>query len=298
MSTPFGLSIDELHIQIFTCLGAGAVDWYTWTKPRGATMLALIAVAGGGSGGGGQSSVAGGGGGGGGAGSQGHLIIPAMFLPDTLYIQVGAGGQPSAAATIGSIGNNTKVSVQPSDNSTEGRIHVVGGGGAGGAGIAAGGAGGSGGGGGVDTLGTATGFYRTSNGQAGSAGGVNDGTVPGAVVIPVTGGFVMGGGGGGGSNSGTAIAGSAVTAIAGAYLSEQRPTTTPITGLPGSGGFRTMMPRWHWGGTGGSSNTTAAQVGGAGGFGMYGSGGGGGGCGATGGIGGAGGDGIVIMMCW
>jgi len=66
-----------------------------WVKPQGITMLQITCIGGGGGGGGGiprTSAQSGGGGGGGGSASISRIIIPAMYLTDTLGVIVGKGG--------------------------------------------------------------------------------------------------------------------------------------------------------------------------------------------------------------
>ena len=62
--------------------------------------------------------VLGGGGGGGGSGACGRLIIPAMFLPKTLYVFPGAAAAGVAAATIGNAGVVSFVASRPVAGST------------------------------------------------------------------------------------------------------------------------------------------------------------------------------------
>lgn len=276
-------------------------QWITWAKPRGVTMAQMIVIGGGGGGGGGATSNSSGGGGGGGGSGVTSVTVPTLFLPDTLYIQVGAGGAGGAATTVGNNGVLSLVSVAPDDNlsnliAISGTIVAA----SGGAGTTAGGPAGA-----ASTIAVigsmplcGMGQFSLIAGQAGTLGGKNDGTAAGALAIPVTSTISMGGGGGGGCDGSAANAGGTMTAIAGAYLSEQRPSSAAaISGHDGSGGLQFWKPFWNFGGLGGAGHFT--QTAGKGGNGAYGSGGGGGGCGVTsGGRGGDGGNGIVIMTCW
>ena len=77
-------------------------------------MVYMIAVSGGGGGGGGRtraSTVGGGGGGGGGCSGMVTLMMPAIFLPDSLKISVGSGGQGGAALAPGSPGVSSYISL-------------------------------------------------------------------------------------------------------------------------------------------------------------------------------------------
>ena len=73
-------------------------DWYMWTKPRGAKWIYMMTVGAGASGAGGiftGASAASVGAAGGASGAQAVCMMPAIFVPDTLYIHVGLGGRPS-----------------------------------------------------------------------------------------------------------------------------------------------------------------------------------------------------------
>src|SRR5262245_26334087 len=95
--------------------------WQTWFKPRGADMVSMLCIGSGASGGGGLTATAGnarGGGGGGGCSGMSRLIIPAMLLPDSLYVQVGVGGASVGAGTLGNPGAVSFVSIIPASNGT------------------------------------------------------------------------------------------------------------------------------------------------------------------------------------
>ena len=96
--------------------------WANWVKPRGVSMVYITCIGSGSGGGGGMTGATAtvrGGGGGGASGAIARLIIPARFLPDTLYLQVGVGGAGGAAAGAGGAGNRSFVSVAP--NTTRSR---------------------------------------------------------------------------------------------------------------------------------------------------------------------------------
>ena len=90
----------------------------TWTKPAGASVVYVFAVAGGGGGASGRrstSSTAAIGGGGGGGGGHAEKIIMASELSSSVTVTVGAGGSggagavstAAAAGNVGTIGGNT-----------------------------------------------------------------------------------------------------------------------------------------------------------------------------------------------
>ena len=93
--------------------------WEVWEKPRGINMIRITCIGGGGGGGGGatnNSTTARGGGAGGSSGGFTSLLIPAIFLPDVLYVSVGDGGTGGAAgnpAGLGGFGIGSYVSVAP-----------------------------------------------------------------------------------------------------------------------------------------------------------------------------------------
>lgn len=302
----FGIpsSTGAADVQVFnTPSTVTNIQWNTWRKPRGKTMCHIICIGGGAGGGGGftrAAAAAGAGGGGGGSSAVTRVTLPLLYLPDTLYIQVGAGGQgvSSGGGTAGS-GVLSYVSIAP--NTTASNILAI-------SGAAAAVGGGTGTGAAVGAVGTAgtiavigsmplagMGIFNVIAGQSGAAGGAQAGAVGGAGTIPVTSVITTGGTGGAGTTSAD-FAGGLWTAIAGSWLSEQRPATPAAGSNNGSSGFELWKPLFFWAGSGGSSSNTAA--GGNGGNGSYGCGGGGGGAGTTGGRGGNGGSGIVIIISW
>lgn len=280
------------------------LQWYTWRKPRGKSMCNIFALSGGGGGGGGFGGIVGaarGGGASGGCSGSARVTIPLVFLPDTLYIQVGPGGNGGASNTAGSTltpALNSFVSIYPDTSATNVLLasgtNVPTGGGAGTA--AAGGTAGS-----VPTVATigimplaGLGHFDLIVGIVGVAGGsiANPGVV---TAIPATSALCMPGSGGGGC-TGTAQAGGGVTAIASSHLSMWAPVAA-AAGVNGSPGPLLWKPFFSYGGLGGGSSN--ATTGGEGGYGAYGSGGGGGGAGtAAAGRGGDGGNGLVIITCW
>lgn len=276
-------------------------QWHQYTIPSWATMLNIICIGGGGGGGGGFTRAAGSAGGGGGSGGSSALTrvtIPTMYLPNNLYIQVGAGGQGVTSGTGGS-GILSYVSIAPNTTASNviavsGNAGAVGGGTGTGAAVGAAGTAGT-----IATIAnmplSGLGHFDLIAGQVGVTGGAVAGGNGTAQSIPVTSVLTSGGTGGAGTTSAD-FAGGAWTAITNSLLSEMRPATPAAGSNDGSGGFMSWRPLFSFGGTGGSSSNTG--IGGNGGNGAYGSGGGGGGAGTTGGRGGDGGSGLVIITAW
>lgn len=162
-----------------------------WVKPRGARMVSIILI---GSGGGGSANTVFGvstaGGGGGGSAGVSTLIIPAMFLPDELYISLrGGGAGGSSASTRGT----SYITITPQSSIANECVALVNNGARGGvpAGGAAGGA--------VSVTAACiagTGIYR---GIAGSVGGTSAAAAVGGTGGPVSGVLTFSGGGGGGT---------------------------------------------------------------------------------------------------
>lgn len=294
----------DADVQIFTNPATVTnTQWQTWVKPRGKSMAQILCAGGGGGGGGGFTAAAaaarGGGGGGGGSGLS-KLTVPLFFLPDILYVQVGAGGAGvgSGGGTAGS-GIHSYVGIYP-DITASNILNIssatapTGGGTGTGAAVGALGAGGT-----IPTIATmplaGLGTYVLIAGAPGVAGAAVAGAAGTNTIIPVTGTITMGGGGGAGTTSAD-FAGSSVTAITGSLLSTWRPTAAAAGSNNGPGGFLQYKPLFSWSGMGGASSN--AGVGGGGGFGGPAAGGGGGGGGTTGGIGGNGGPGLIMIICW
>lgn len=293
--TPNGLGNTQIFNRPST---VDNTQWMTWQKPRGVTMCSILAIAGGGGGGGGFSAAATnarGGGGAGGSSGTSRLVVSLFLLPDRLYIQVGAGGIGGAAGANGTDGGLSYVSIAPNVTTTNNLILSINGAlGVAGSATAAGTAGAGGSASGTQPL-AGLGNFNLVSGQNGAAGGAQTGAVGAAIAIPATGLICQGGSGGAGTTSAD-FAGGLCTAIAGSWLSEQRPATPAAGTFNGSGGPQIWKPFFSFGGLGGSSSNTG--LGGNGGYGAYGAGGGGGGGGTTGGRGGDGGGGIVIITCW
>ena len=272
---------------------ATLTQWQVWKKPRGVKWIYLLGVGGGGGGGTGiNTDVTSGGGAGGSSGGQSCVQIPAMFVPDTLYIQAGQGG---AGATVsggnGSAGTITYVCISPfttvapagtfllatGGTATTASATNTTGGTAPGAVIAA-------------TIAGAClagrGFYQFLAGQVGAAGGGAGAT--GANITPPTTGLMVTGGGGGGGTNGSGVPAGSILAITNTLGTDFFPL--PISGgtqngsgssVPsgdGQSGFASRNFLFNFGGAGGGGATdTAGGTAGAGGDGAPGCGGGGGG---------------------
>lgn len=303
--TPYG----SANVQLFT--GSASVtglQWQTWMKPRGKTMMFIMAASGGAGGGAGFSRAAAAAGGGGGAGGSSGLVrvtLPLILVPDVLYIQGGAGGTGGvpggAAATAGTLSfvaarlSASSPGIHQASNTLIQSSGANPGIGVAGSGTAAGT------GGVAATVVPATngplaliGHFDAVAGAAGASGGAQTGAIGGAssynAAVPV-----WGATGGAGTTSAD-FAGGAFTAVTDSYFSEMRPATPAAGSFDGSTGRTVWQPFYSYGGGGGSSSNTGP--GGNGGNGGYGCGGGGGGAGTTGGRGGDGGPGFVLIVCW
>lgn len=284
------------------------LSYYEWQKPRGKTM-AYILLAGQGGGGGtgviGANSVSAGGAGGGCAATS-RLIVPLMFLPDTLYVSCGYG--------VAGVGIASYVSIRPNTTTNHLVLHATGGNVGGNASAGTGG-----------TVGTAATASTLATAPLGSWGvalylagltGIAGGAAiaGGALTLPTTGQFLTGGTGGGGLP-----AAAATGTNGGSFTVPAAPSPFPAQGggigsatatVPadnGRAGFKIGVGNtlYFYGGTGAASTHGTATGGGL----VQGSGGEGGpGCGG-GGMGGAltasaagvqskGGPGFCYIICW
>ena len=305
------LATPNADIQYFEgASGTTLIQWQTWKKPRGARWVYMFGVGGGGGGGVGINSAAtSGGGAGGGSGAQTSVYIPAMFVPDTLYIQAGQGGQ--GATTSGGIGTNgtiTYVCISPyttisplgtfllanfgvapsSGDSTAGGLPQP-------AAVVA-----------TITLMSMAGrgFSSFFAGQQGASGG--NSTLVGGNILPASNGLRVTAGAGGG---GTSVAGGNITAIPNMLGTDF--FALPMSGGAGASGATpagngasgtiSKNSLFNFGGSGGgAASSTAGGIAGAGGSGAPGCGGGGGGGANTTntpiGKGGNGGPGFVYII--
>jgi len=300
----FDLPNTDYRTQIFYTSGV-------WRKPPGISMVFMTCLGAGGAGGGGFTRALGGagaGGAGGGSAAFSNTFVPAIFVPDEIFITIGSGGIGGIVSSSGTSGGATYVEAFKDGGANFVYAYANGGGGGGGA-IS------GGSGNGIAGIAGATsgqalrkmsicGFSTNPAGQAGSNGGGAAGSTP--TVQPAS--LVYGGGtgtptcggtgGGGCTSSNTGGAGGTITGIA-TFI-----PTIPggaSTGADGNVGiFRINFGSFvSMGGTGGGGNGTGS--GGSGAIGTLGSGGGGGGTGtspATAGSGANGGSGLVIIVCY
>ena len=102
------------QFQVFYAKGT---DWQTWQKPAGCSMVYIFALGGGGGGGRPADGATTVGGGGGGSGGITRALIPAVLLPDTIYVQPGVGGLgANLANNAGSNGNLSCIAILPNTN--------------------------------------------------------------------------------------------------------------------------------------------------------------------------------------
>lgn len=293
---------------VFTLQNRG---WQTWRKPRGVKNVYMIGVGGGSSGAVGTNVAATNvGGAGGGSGGQTCVWIPAFFVPDTLYVQCGAGGKHPTTLWSGAPqhgGGPTYVAIEPSTTVTTNMTLLLAHGG-----VTAAVSGG--------TLATiagmplaARGYYTLFAGHPGTAGGAVGNGNGGNQTFPVSGVMVMGGSGGGGGGSATGGVGGALSVPVGSPYNDfflfTYPGGTAATGsTPAGAGYPGAIMRnfiMNYGGMGGGgAGSASGAIAGAGGNGAPGSGGGGSGGSTT--VAGAstlarpgnGGDGFVIILSW
>ena len=290
-----------------------------WYKPRGVSMAYMMVVSGGGGGGAGKTGLtetARGGGGGGGCSGSAILLIPAVFLPDVLLVQVGSGGTGGiGSGNGGNTGQNSFIALGGglTPLSTIPNIILASATNAPGGGSP--GATTSNAGGGTASTNFSNsqaghnqlkGIFNNNAGIAGTTGGL---ATAGAIGTNLTATWNAnfcspGTGGASVSAASTGFAGGSNTLQNALDLNDGGLVASILPGGAGSsGGASGGQPGiilWKHllftGGTGGGSTDNAA--GGAGGQGGPGCGGGGGGAGTTGGNGGNGGDGFVIIICW
>lgn len=262
-------------------------EWQTWQKPAGAKFIYFSCVGGGGSGGCSSNTTAAsnnGGGGGGGGSVICNVLMPAMLVPDTLYISVGRGGvRPVTSGGIGITGSGTYIAIDPTYNNFYNALAYAGGG-------QGGGAGGNtfAGGSGAGTFTAATsntestyglssrGLFNADsslvngNGPSGAVGGLSaaGATVSPAATafIPLTGGA---GGGGSGNNTAAAFAGGSITYSVGVSLvvNAGEHFSNNIGGLAGQSGkdgWVVTFPNqniYYIGGSGGGGGNSSVSAG-------------------------------------
>jgi hypothetical protein len=283
-------------------------QWQTWIKPQEYSNF-IIYVCGAGGGGGSGITITytynRSGGGGGGGGALTIINTPSYLLPETLYIQVGAGGaggpaiSPSASGTTG---GTSYLCYYPSTSTPNLIVQSNGGGGGGGGQSNAASTGGAGG----------TAFSNPSifsYSSTSGASGIGDGAgSAGSNFIPNTSCIFGGASGGGVSNSSTSPGtngGNIINSDLFNQINGGISTGYPVTAnsTPGGIGYLIKKPFTSISGAGGGSvgGINTAFSAGAGGSAIFGAGGGGGGMysansGLRNGAGGKGGDGFVIII--
>ena len=291
MQDMFGfVNNNKSDIQIYNSTGSSNLQGLQmWSKPRGVSVVIMVCVSGGGGGGGGftrAAASAGGGGGGGACSGITRFTVPAMFLPDVLYVQAGTGGLGGIAGSAGTAGLNSfvltsKTGVLPNIVCYSG-VNAPGGGGAG-TGAAAGAAGT------VPTIAVTQptntwGQWSSTVGLVGVAGGAQTGAVGTSVTAWAALPMSPGAGGAGCTTTDFAGGGQTATALLDTGSQGYYPTgaglivrggTAGGVGVNGGGGIEKITPFFNSGGSGGGSNNSAqAGHGGSGGIGCGGGGGG------------------------
>jgi len=274
-------------------------NWQTWQKPRGCKMVHLFVLGSGGGGAGGQTAALGTtryGGGGGSSGGVMQMLVPATYIPDTLYVFVARGGVGGNPLGNGAGGGISYLNIAPITNQGNFFIANYGGGavGSGGGGIAT-----------VNyiqsTLYRFLGIIDTSNTLTPFTNGANGGSAAVGLDITMNAPWTGGAGGGGCNTSNNSFAGGNI--LSSGFTSNIVGGQNP--GDNGQNGFYSLnlqgfssskYPFFFTGGAGGAGN--GSGIGGKGGDGGFGCGGGGGGGGVTGGRGGNGGDALIIITCW
>jgi hypothetical protein len=268
----FNIPGQQDNIKIF--YARGTTDWQTWNKPRNCKFIWIMCI-GAGNGGYGFGTSPSSEIGGGGSGAVTKALFPANVLPDTLFIQPGAGGTGGASSGVssansGNIGSRSYVSIAASSAAAMNIICLSG---ATPVGVGAGE--------GVATVALAG---LLSLGNFLSVAG--DNTATSTDKSPLTSTITCGGTANGtGNQPGRSIE---------STIFSPRISGGAIGGGNGGDGIWSWKPIFGTGGAGGGGNI--AGIGGNGGNGGYGCGGGTGGYGnVAGGAGGKGGDGLVII---
>lgn len=295
----YNLSDNSDKVQIFYSSGV-------WVKPRGISMVYIVAIGAGAGGGGGltkAAGVAGAGGSGGGSGAITRSLIPAILVPDNLYINVGIGGTGGGPSVAGGSGGTTTVDVVPNgDLST---FLVLANGGSGGPAGVTSGVAPAAAVGGVAAAAATNPFIIISvfgiiggTGLNSNGGSTGNGSSPlyAAGGLPIT----CGAGGGGIAAANAGSTGGATGGVSTFFA----PTVGGSGNRDGENGSFSISPFYSQGGAGGGGSgnvSTNSGNGTRGGNGNIGSGGGGGGTGTSPGVagnGGNGGNGLVVIVCY
>jgi len=297
----------EDNRYVFTCSTGPQLTnnrMIIWNKPPGIIGLNILCIGGGGSGGCGATVTIGtkAGAGGGGSGTITSVSILSRFIPETLYVRVGAGGASTTSGN-GLVGNDTIVSIAQDDSFDYYNIAIAFGGSAGfgttSVGEVRGAAGAAVTAPTIQNMPIAScGTYSMIDGQAGERGGQ---LTVGNTAFTMAGSILSGGAGGGSASSGGTLYAPGSTSVNQNINDSIRlPVISSSQSLVDGNGTTLFKPIFcSFGGSGGwASHTGTAFNGGKGGIGC----GGGGGASAetpsSAGDGGAGGDGLVIISCW
>lgn len=302
----FNIQDNSLNNQVFYYTGTDS--WQMWQKPPNTKFINFFLVGGGAGGqsGGLNAASTRNGGAGGGSAAFSYITIPSFAVPNTLYIQVGAGGS-GGTATIsnaqGGAGGISYVSLTPDDTLPHMILIKSGSAAAGlstsataGAAIVL-----------ADLILSEIAFLSSYAGQTGGAGGVSSGVA--TYVTPTGRPFVAGAGGAGCSSVGTLGTSAGINNIFNFPRLVGGTNSTTGGGVSagaGQNGYSTRenflgvnynTPLFFTGGAGGGANSSGTGFGGNGGNAAFGCGGGGGGAGGntTAGAGGRGGDGFVLI---
>lgn len=282
------LNYPNANIQIFTATQSSVDQYQIWVKPRNAKMVYMFGVGGGSSGAVGNGTTNGGQGGG--SACQTSVFVPAMFVPDTLYVQVGKGGQtaiPAVSNATQVAGQATYICIEPNATNVPSCTILAASGGASGTTAQS-----------ANLIASmplaARGFWQSVGGPGGASSGGG-----GTAGLQTGGQFCTSGAGGGSGSAGALSTTASVPPGQASYASNLWPTNIPggtITAgqQQGNPGFVDRYFLYSFGGSGGGSGVTC----GVGGDGIYGVGGGGSSSftGATAAKSGDGGNGIVIII--
>lgn len=264
----------------------------SWNIPERAQLISFLVIGGGGGGGAGGQGAAGtarAGGGGGGSGAVTSVIMPAKFLPSTIYLCVGNGGTQGTPGVPAGAGGISAVLVDYDTGFSPYNTIIRANGGNGGTHV--GSAAGTGG-----TVITSTscplitaGIHKFRAGVSGNAGG--SATAVPTNLLPYVSFFLTGGMGGGGVSTGN-IGFKGGDILANGLMPQAGGSAGGTNPPQGTSGIFYQKPLMCQGGAGGGGGS---GTGGAGGNGAPGCGGGGGGAGVTAGRGGFGGGGLIII---
>ena len=239
----------------------GTSSWITWEKPKRIHTIVITCIGGGGGGRSGWclDTTGRSGGAAGGSGGFTRVIIPAMVLPDVLYVSVGRGGAGGASATVsgtanlGSAGSGSYVSIAPSTAAIYLACFANGGGG----GITTGAGTNAGGLAAVvatqaNCLMSGLGQFFALAGQTGSQGTTAGGQ---SITYPTTG-LLLSGGGAGSGNTGNGTGVPAPTQTSFSLITTRNAGNGGNPGTAGADGLSILQPLMSIGGAGGGAGNS------------------------------------------